>query len=65
MSREIEKKVLQKMLIEHFEKTRPDILDWFTYENICKDVSDLQMTLRGIQGCFDTYVNHFKSMEGK
>ena len=65
MTREIEKKVLVKMLIEYFEKTRPDILDFFTYESISKDVSDFQMTLRGIQGCFETYVNYFKSTEVK
>lgn len=31
------------MLIEHFEKTRPEILGFFTYENISQVVCDLEI----------------------
>lgn len=62
MTREIEKKILQIMLIKHFEKTRPEILGFFTYENISQVVCDLEISAQGIQGCFDTYVNTFKKI---
>jgi hypothetical protein len=65
MTREIERRVLLNMINEHIEKNKITST-LYSYDEVYKEVSDLQLILRGIQGCLDAYVKAFNDyIEGK